>query len=287
MKKMIFMAIWILTMSPVYAAIGIDCEKAQSQVERMICDVNSNPTLWSLDSEMNTFYDYLLRESNNKQKVINTQKKWLIEVRDVCLEGNCLRKAYELRIAQLQQATTMCKAREIAVFSCVMAQKKMASLCASQDVTATSGYIKFRLGRNQSAPEIELPKQEVSASNYFKYYSWESPKASTHALSFWNGEFRYSLFYSRATHGYNGAGVILSRGKPPIRVSFEKCVSEPAVFSEYGRYSSISFFKLGDNLDLPEADGDISTYGPATDANFGKNLEDGPPKPGERELSPQ
>jgi len=263
--------------------MGLDCMKAQNKVESLICDDKNNPDLWPQDFKLNKFFGQLLQQTENKQNAINEQNKWTDEVRNVCDEADCLRTAYQHRMAELQQATTLCKAQEIVVFSCTLVQQKNVSLCASQDASPNIGYMQYRMGNIQRAPEIEFPQQKVLANKVFKYYSWIYPKGGTYGISFWNKESRYSLFLSKSAIGYNGAGVILSNGHPPVRVSFSKCVGDAIVFDNYPKAPSITFYHVGHRLGLRKAGSDISTYGPETDDNFGKNLEEEAPKSGEYE----
>jgi hypothetical protein len=302
MKRTAWVALgWFALVTTTHAAY-LDCKKARSKVEYLICDEKNNPTLWSMDFKMNTFYDHLLRGSENKQDVIKVQKKWLKEVRNGCAEASCLKKAYEDRIADLQQTSTLCYSQEVMVFSCEVPQHKKVSLCASRDASPDVGYMQLRMGNSISALEKVIPPQKRLARDSFSYYSYNYPKGGTEAVSIWDGEFRYSLFSTSSAIGYNGSGVILSRGKspirekdtgaflsdrqPPIRVSFTKCIGEPIIFDEYLKYSPVSFYNLSDSLDLFSAHGDISTYGPETDANFGLDLEKESPHAGELEVSP-
>lgn len=273
MRRTTLLALSIVLASPAYAAIGIDCKKAQSKVELMICDVKNNPELWSLDSEMNTIYNYSLQISESKQSVSDAQKKWLKEVRNVCSRRRCLKEAYEARISDLQQATTLCKAQEVAILSCRLPQSKTLSLCASQNSGPNSGYLQYRIGIDPTSLEIEYPQQKAPAKEFFKYSSWIYAKASTYGISFWDENYRYSLFINRGAIGYNGAGVIVSHGHPPIQVSVTECISAPATFSEYGRYSSFSLFELGKSLELPDADEDISTYKEENMEDLRRNYE--------------
>jgi uncharacterized protein len=157
MKRTAWVALgWFALVTTTHAAY-LDCKKARSKVEYLICDEKNNPTLWSMDFKMNTFYDHLLRGSENKQDVIKVQKKWLKEVRNGCAEASCLKKAYEDRIADLQQTSTLCYSQEVMVFSCEVPQHKKVSLCASRDASPDVGYMQLRMGNSigKSDPSAE------------------------------------------------------------------------------------------------------------------------------------
>lgn len=302
MNRIAWFALTWIALVPAVQAAHLDCFKAHSKVERLICDEKNNPDLWTLDFQLNTFYNSFLGESENKQITIKEQKKWLNEVRNVCNDAECLRKAYHPRIGEFQQLATLCRSQEVVVFSCSVPQSKKISLCSSHNASSEVGYMQLRIGNTLTALEKEIPKQELIAKNSFSYYSYFYPKGGTVAVSIWDSQLRYSLFSSKSAIGYNGSGLILSQGKspirdkqtgeflsespPPIRVSFTKCISEPIIFHAYLSYVPISFYNLGDSLNLFSAHGDISIYGVETDSNFGLDLEKESPHPGEPEVSP-
>ncbi len=253
---------------PAQAARSLDCSKAQSNVEHLVCD---NPALYTLDSVLNGLYPQALSQSEDKQKTIKEQKQWLTEVRNVCQDVDCLKNAYQARVDVLQQSTTLCDPKEIIVYSCSLPEKKIVSLCASKDASVNSGYMQFRLGQNRASLELEYPQKKAPPKAFFKYYP---PKGNgIFAVSFWLNDDRYSLFEVRSRLvGYSGAGVILNRGKNLIRVSYSECTGNPVVFLSYEGYSPISVDNLGKSLGLPETADDFSYYDP-----------DNPHLPGESE----
>lgn len=151
---------------------------------------------------------------------------------------------------------SLCRPNEAIVFSCRTSKGKLISLCASEDASATTGYLAYRFGQNATSPELEYPKTPTQAKNSYRYwYSW-FPKGSTVAVSFWIGQFRYSVFRTTSVYGYNGAGVIVNRGEKAIRVSSHMCEKDETVPASYE--AKVSFFNLGTRLELPDANGDIS-----------------------------
>lgn len=79
---------------PVQAA-SFDCAKANSKVERMICN---DIELSKLDDELNRTYQQRIELSNDKQNETKEQRRWLKEIRNVCTEVDCLKSAYSARI---------------------------------------------------------------------------------------------------------------------------------------------------------------------------------------------
>jgi hypothetical protein len=156
-----------------------------------------------------------------------------------------------------QPPMTLCRQDEAVVFSCRVPKGKYLSLCASPNASATQGYMAYRFGRDPSSIELEYPGQPGLAKNNFRYlYSW-FPKGSTVAVSFWMGQFRYSVFRTVSAFGYNGAGVIVNRGEKAIRVTSKMCEGDEVVPATYE--SALSFFNLKARLQLSDANGDIST----------------------------
>ncbi len=79
---------------------GLDCTKAASNVEKMIC---ATPALSTLDGTLNRFYDWALADANavTKGKISAGQKKWIMQTRDVCTSVDCLTDTYNGRIEEL------------------------------------------------------------------------------------------------------------------------------------------------------------------------------------------
>lgn len=71
---------------------AFSCEKAASDVERLICTYKE---LAVMDSQVSR----LVKSADSNTK--NVQKVWLKEVRDVCNDQSCLRSAYQARIETL------------------------------------------------------------------------------------------------------------------------------------------------------------------------------------------
>jgi uncharacterized protein len=248
-------------------ARGLDCAKAKSKVERLICDEKKNPDLYSLDSQLNTFYVEAIQNAENTQRVIEDQKKWIKAVRNVCGDADCLKNVYQARVGELQQSSTLCTSREVVIYSCTLPQRKIVSLCASQDASPVAGYMQYRMGRKQIALEMEFPKKKELAKDHFKFH--EELTETSHTVWFWVKESRFTIFIKRDAHSSDDYGLIESRGHPPIRVSYSKCVREPVVFLEYQNSLPISFFTLDKRLDLPDVGDDLRLIGGVIDLEPG------------------
>lgn len=79
--------------------------------------------------------------------------------------------------AQAQAIATHCKPGERIVFSCPFKHGKTASLCASADLTKTTGTLQYRYGMVGKTPELVFPDLEdrTVARNHPKYwFNWFS-----------------------------------------------------------------------------------------------------------------
>jgi hypothetical protein len=100
----------------------------------------------------------------NPKTLVNTRKKWVL----VALLGLSL-------AGELQAKDSLCQNDEETVFSCSTG-KKTVSLCASPELTSSTGYIQYRFG-TKSHIELSYPAFDQSPREVFKYghkgqFSW-------------------------------------------------------------------------------------------------------------------
>jgi hypothetical protein len=107
--------------------------------------------------------------------------------------------------------TSLCTVNEAIVFSCTVTNHKIASLCASKDLTSTSGYLQYRFGRNTSSIDLKYPKQTASPKGKFKYSFEGFAKGQTAILAFDSSEYTYSVFRATSALESNNSGVIVER----------------------------------------------------------------------------
>lgn len=80
--------------------------------------------------------------------------------------------------AQAKAVATHCKPDERVVFSCPFKHGKTASLCASADLTKTTGTLQYRYGVVGKTPELMFPDLEERTvernhpKNWFDWYSY-------------------------------------------------------------------------------------------------------------------
>jgi hypothetical protein len=143
--------------------------------------------------------------------------------------------------AQVLAQASLCSPAEVTYFSCSV-DAKLVSLCGSKDLTSTPGVLQYRFGK-QGAVELMYPTSAAKAKGAFKSYRYSFAKGGVAVLGFRIGKYSYSLFETRSVHGYNGAGVTVTRDGSPAKVI--ECTSLSAHPSRF-------FYELGD-WHVPEA----------------------------------
>ena len=73
----------------------------------------------------------------------------------------CLGGLFTLTALPVWAAESLCNAQEQVIFSCSLG-KKMVSVCASNDFSASSGYLQYRFGQ-KDALELAFPNLTESA----------------------------------------------------------------------------------------------------------------------------
>lgn len=81
---------------PAWAAL--DCSRAQSNAQKMLC---SNSRLMQADEQLAYAYREAIRRGVNPQELIESQRTWITNARDVCNDAECMLSAYQDRISDL------------------------------------------------------------------------------------------------------------------------------------------------------------------------------------------
>ncbi|RKZ56720.1 MAG: hypothetical protein DRR16_25095 [Candidatus Parabeggiatoa sp. nov. 3] len=114
------LAIILFLITTTLAAAGFDCQKASTDVERMICD---KPQLSKADEKMDNAYQQLRKVLPNVERELlkQEQREWL-DYRDFellnCIKPNCEVHFYEVRIKQLgpvEQTDLNCRTQKTSV----------------------------------------------------------------------------------------------------------------------------------------------------------------------------
>ena len=94
---------------------------------------------------------------------------------------------------------SLCAASEQIIFSCSLKRPtKIVSLCASQDLSKTRGYLQYRFGIPGKI-ELEFPKDRQATQQAFRYKHYFRAQVDMTSISFSVANYEYSVF-----DDYNG-----------------------------------------------------------------------------------
>ncbi len=114
-------------------------------------------------------------------------------------------------------AVTHCSADEQTLFSCQLKNKKTVSLCASDDFSATSGYLQYRFGKVGKV-ELALPKDKSDMPAELRLTQSLSDSAEYNDLTFSNGSFIYNLTSFRQLKVKNADGTPTPKSSDTLSV---------------------------------------------------------------------
>jgi len=95
-------------------------------------------------------------------------------------------------------AASLCTSDEAVLFSCDVKDGKKVSLCASQPISASQGYLQYRFGKG-GAVELQYPADLHESQKKFAYSHYSRYQVSRTVVSFENGGYKYSI-----TNDYEG-----------------------------------------------------------------------------------
>lgn len=91
----------------------------------------------------------------------------------------------------------LCNGPEVVVFSCRLRTDKWVGLCASPELSITSGYLQYRFGK-PNALELEFPQaRDDSSRTRFTYDRYTRPHVTKITVSFETEGWTYTLFDDR------------------------------------------------------------------------------------------
>ncbi len=89
---------------------------------------------------------------------------------------------------------TLCVKDEQVFFSCSLVNSKTVSLCGSQNLTRTAGYLQYRYGKKGNL-ELEFPREKNSSStDKFVYDHYFRAQFDRTEISFENAGASYTLY---------------------------------------------------------------------------------------------
>jgi uncharacterized protein len=83
---------------PGAAFAAVDCSHAKSNVDKLLC---SNSRLAKADQRMALAFRQAIRRGVDPEQLMETQRNWMREQRDPCNDVECMLRAYEERISDL------------------------------------------------------------------------------------------------------------------------------------------------------------------------------------------
>ena len=95
-KKCFVMILGSAMMAAAHAAV--DCSRARSNSEKLIC---SNRTLMMAEELMAMSFRQAIHRGNDPKLLMESQGRWIKDVRDICNDAACMLNAYEQRAAEL------------------------------------------------------------------------------------------------------------------------------------------------------------------------------------------
>ena len=99
MRNMFLSAVVIVLAAAVVAPAALDCSRATSNAEKMVC---SNSRLALAEERMVYAFRGAIRRGADPAALMESQRRWTAEIRDACNEVECMLKAYEDRTAELE-----------------------------------------------------------------------------------------------------------------------------------------------------------------------------------------
>jgi len=106
----------------------------------------------------------------------------------------CLGGLFALTALPVWAAESLCDAQEQVIFSCSLG-KKMVSVCASNDFSASKGYLQYRFGQN-GALELAFPDlaESAPASQFVQARTLMFAGGGGGYLRFINGQHHYIVY---------------------------------------------------------------------------------------------
>ena len=92
----VFAAVWLAVPGPVSGAL--DCSRAKSNAEKLLC---SNTRLAEADERLARAFRGAIHRGVDPKELMEGQRVWVHDARDVCNDVECMLKAYEERISDL------------------------------------------------------------------------------------------------------------------------------------------------------------------------------------------
>lgn len=87
---------------------------------------------------------------------------------------------------------SLCGKNEQLIWSCTTVKNKIASVCASKNLTMGKGYLQYRFG-TLGKVELQLPTEREGSQKFFKFSRYTRPLVTMPQLTFENGDYAYEI----------------------------------------------------------------------------------------------
>ena len=81
------------------ALAAVDCSRAKTNSEKLLC---SNSRLAAADQRLASAFRAAIKRGIEPQVLMDSQRSWIHDVRDVCNDVDCMLKAYDERTAEIK-----------------------------------------------------------------------------------------------------------------------------------------------------------------------------------------
>ena len=98
MNAFVVLAMTIALAVPARVLAVPDCSRAKTNTEKLLC---SNPRLAEADRRMALAFRGAIHRGADPDSLMQAQRAWIQDARDVCSEVECMLRAYEERISDL------------------------------------------------------------------------------------------------------------------------------------------------------------------------------------------
>lgn len=98
MKRLVILAASLALAIPAPLLAALDCSRARTNTEKLLC---SNSRLAEADDRLALAFRGAIRRGADPKTLMEEQRAWNRDVRDICNDVECMLKAYEERISDL------------------------------------------------------------------------------------------------------------------------------------------------------------------------------------------
>ena len=101
MNRLLFLPLAIALAAPAPLPAAIDCSRAKTNSDKLLC---SNSRLQRADQRMALAFREAINRGVKPELLMESQRTWMHDVRDVCNDVECMLRAYEERTSELEDA---------------------------------------------------------------------------------------------------------------------------------------------------------------------------------------